>query len=180
MLAVPGSVRQGCGRSQLRGWGEQSGAAEACWAYKPEVDASKPSSANGFFPSSSSSSHCLSLASFSECSVRCCAPALCAPMAMALLLPQPLLSATATFLLLCLLTSQHSQRDPHQGRPVGLQRQPDLPPQGTGGPGDTSVSPFPSGSSIPTSQPQAGTSRNLQVGRRTRLVLLWETPMRSS
>ena len=62
----------------------------------------------------------------------CTALALCAAMPMALLLPQPLLSATATFFLLCLLTSQHSQRDPHQGRPVGLQRQPGLPPQGTG------------------------------------------------
>lgn len=112
------------------------------------------------------------LIAFSSCCLSqqlltCTALALCAAMPMALLLPQPLLSATATFFLLCLLTSQHSQRDPHQGRPVGLQRQPGLPPQGTGGPGDTSVFPSPSGSSIPTSQPQADTSRNLQVGRRT-------------
>ena len=46
---MPGSMRPGCGRSQLRCQGEQSGAAEACWAHNPEVDGSKPSSANCFF-----------------------------------------------------------------------------------------------------------------------------------
>lgn len=82
---------------------------------------------------------------------------------------------------LCFLRSQHSQSVPQQGRPVGVQQQKadrsaELPPQGSGYPGDTGVSAFPSGNSIPTSQPQAETPRPLQVGSRTSLVLVRERP----
>lgn len=151
---MPGSVRQGCGRSRLRCWGEQSGAAEACWAHNPEVDGSKPSSANSSFFFPTPDSHGLSLARYSILHHQhCCAPALCPPMAMALLLPLPLLSATATFFLLCFLSSQHAQRAPQQGRWVGVEQQaehsPQLPPPGSGCPGHTGLSPFPAGSSIP-------------------------------
>ena len=96
VLAVPASVRQGCGRAQLGCWGEQSGAAEACWAHNPEVDGSKPSSASPFY-SLTCLSHCVSLASVSKWFLHCCAPALCKTMAVAPLHPQPLLSAFAVF-----------------------------------------------------------------------------------
>ena len=96
MLAVPGRVRQGCGRSRLRRRGEQSGAAEACWAHNPEVDGSKPSSAKSFlFLLLTTADSPLHLTASYTCTAALLLPG--RSTATALPLPQPLLSDTATF-----------------------------------------------------------------------------------
>lgn len=83
--------------------GEQSGAAEACWAHNPEVDGSKPSSATAFIAGSCQAFVPL-LPFLSQDSYGC---GCCAPSA---------LSLSLSTLLLCFLASQHSKRAPQQGR----------------------------------------------------------------